>query len=100
MVMLIVTVTQQRSGSKFLCSVLRRRFGLAVLGEVFNPDSLASYSYRQFLLARGFERAFRDGTESTLNEYFEGFSTLGGVLQLDVMFNQLEWLSTGWNPFP
>jgi hypothetical protein len=97
--MLIVTVTQQRSGSKFFCSVLRRQFGLIVLGEVFNPDSLASYSYRQFLLAKGFERALREGTESTLNQYFAGFSDLGGVLQLDVMFNQLEWLSMGWNPF-
>jgi hypothetical protein len=97
--MLIVTVTQQRSGSKFLCSVLRRQFGLIVLGEVFNPDSLASYSYSQFLLARGFERALRDGTESTLDQYFSGFSDLGGVQQLDVMFNQLEWISMGWNRF-
>lgn len=97
--MLIVTVTQQRSGSKFFCSVLRKRFGLLMLGEAFNPDSLVPHSYRTFLLARGLERVLQDGTELTLDRYLEGFSDLGGVQQLDVMFNQLEWLSMGWNPF-
>lgn len=97
--MLVVTVTQQRSGSKFLGSMLREQLGLVMLGEVFNPDSLVPYSFRQFISARGIERVFRDGTEATLDQYFEGLSHLGGVQQLDVMFNQLEWPTIGWNPF-
>jgi hypothetical protein len=99
MVMLVVTVTQQRSGSKWLASILRKQFGLVVLGEVFNPEWRAPYAFRQFRLARGFERAFQDETVSALNEYFEGLRHLGVVQQLDVMFNQLEWPLMGWNPF-
>lgn len=97
--MLVVTVTQQRSGSKFLGSILREQLGLVMLGEVFNPDSVVPYSFRQYISATGLERVFRDGTEATLDQYFEGLSHLGGVQQLDVMFNQLEWPAMGWNPF-
>jgi hypothetical protein len=99
--MLIATITQQRSGSKFLGSVLRKQLGLLSLGELFYPvDWSAPYSFRQFILARGFERAFRDGPEATLNQYFDGFAPLGRALHFDLMFNQLEWPVVGYNPYP
>jgi hypothetical protein len=97
--MLVVTITQQRSGSKFLGSLLRAKFGMLALGEVFNPDSLTPYSYRQFVLANGLERVLKEGAVPTLNRYFQGLSELGAIRQLDVMFNQIAWPCLGWNPY-
>ena len=97
--MLIATVSTQRSGTKLLGNCFQAGTAVTPFGEVFNPDVPHIASFHDFLRNHNSEFAAL-GNDEILDRYFEGFRTIRGVFQIDVMFNQLEIAVATWNPHP
>jgi hypothetical protein len=96
--MLVVTVTTQRSGSKFLGLCFLAGTVVSPFGEVFNPDADLAGGFRSFVAARNRSIANTSGRE-VLDEYFATMTAIRGIPSLDIMFNQLEIPCLTWNPY-
>jgi len=95
--LLIVTITEQRSGSKWFGSLIRDATGASCIGEAFLPSSESIISFERFAAQIGLVELNRMGIAEALDRYFGDLSTyLGRLLHCDLMFNQREWLSFGW----
>lgn len=95
---LVAVVTQQRSGSKWLGSLIRQRYGAIALGEIFNPDDTAVMSYRSYLSRRPVDKLIGSDAIANLDEYFDSIRMYCGLFYtFDVMFNQIDWINFGWS---
>lgn len=96
--MLIATVTTQRSGSKLLANCFGSGTQVRPYGEIFNPESRNLGSFATFLAAHSDELTKLSANE-VLDQFFACFSAIHGTTSFDIMFNQLEWPCTSWNPY-
>ena len=95
--LLIAIVTQQRSGSKWIGSLIRRRYGAASLGEVFNPDNQTLLSFRSYISKQSVNELIGSVTTLLLDCYFNELRTyLGLFYSFDIMFNQADWVNFSW----
>jgi len=97
--MLVATVTMQRSGSKLLGSCFNQGTVVRSFGEVFNPDAANVLgAFTEFVESR--DRGFRKrGSDTVLDEYFQDFTMVHGIIHFDLMFNQAEIPCLSWNPY-
>lgn len=94
---LIAVVTQQRSGSKWVGSLIRHRYRTIALGEIFNPDDTSILSFRSFLRDKAMGDLVGCDISHQLSRYFNEIRTyLGMFYTFDAMFNQLDWIDFGW----
>lgn len=94
---LIAIVTQQRSGSKWIGSLIRQRYGTISLGEIFSPEDTSMMSFRSYLSKYSVDDLLGSDIFLILNKYFDDIRTyLGLFYSFDVMFNQLDWLNFSW----
>jgi len=95
---LIAVVTQQRSGSKWFGSLVRRRYGTTALGEVFNPDDTSMMSYRSYLSGMTVDSLIGSDFRKSLDRYFDRIRVYCGLFYtFDIMFNQMDWVNFGWS---
>lgn len=96
--LLVATVTEQRSGSKWVGAMLRDGLGIGCLGEAFAPGNSSLISFERFVAPLGLAELNRMGTAALLDRYFDDISVYSGqVIHFDLMFNQRGWLSFGWS---
>lgn len=96
---LIAIITQQRSGSKWVGSLIRERYGAVSLGEIFNPDDRSILSFRSYVARRSLDDVIGSDISSILDSYFEELRMyLGLFYSFDAMFNQMDWINFGWRP--
>lgn len=95
---LVVTISEQRSGTKWLASLIVNQFGGVGLGEAFSPDGHSPTDFATFLQTKGFQTAMRVGHVYLLDEYFSWLGSIyGGRIHLDLMFNQTDWVVFGYS---
>lgn len=94
---LIAIVTQQRSGSKWVGSLIRERYGAISLGETFSPEVKSVLSFRSYLSCRSIDQIIGSDINQILDDYFDEIRTYAGLFySFDAMFNQMDWLNFSW----
>ena len=97
--MIIVTVSTQRSGTKFLGSLFSTGNQVATFGEMFNPDNDGPLGFRGYLQGRTLQEICAAGSDGIVDTFLSHFATVRGIVHFDLMFNQLEFCCTSWNGF-
>jgi len=95
----IATVSNQRSGTKLLGSLLGSSGIVLPVGEIFNPDVDLLFSFKSFLKLKGLDAVFSQGSEPTITEYFNNINHLKDIVHFDLMFNQLEYTCLSWSEY-
>lgn len=94
---LIAIVTHQRSGSKWVGSMIRQLYRTISLGEAFSPDNNTLLSFRNFLSKYSIGDVVGSDIFPKLDEYFDEIRTyLGLYYTFDIMFNQMDWMNFSW----
>ncbi|WP_176597186.1 MULTISPECIES: hypothetical protein [Sphingobium] len=95
---IVATITHQRSGSKWFGSILRSGLSIGSLGEIFNPDDTSLLSFRAYVQNVGFDKVVRKSQYEVLDDYFNSIGVFfGKIFNFDIMFNQMDWITLGWN---
>jgi hypothetical protein len=94
--LLVVTLSTQRSGTKFLGNCFKCGTVVTPFGEVFNPDVSYIGSFFDFMAIRG-SKMLRGGNDILLDTYFKSFSDIFNISSIDIMFNQIEIPAVTWN---
>jgi len=97
--MFIATISNQRSGTKLLGSLLGSSGAVLSVGEVFNPDIELIYSFKNFLRIKGLDQAFNLGSQAMLEDYLKNLNALKDIVHFDLMFNQIEHTCISWSEF-
>jgi hypothetical protein len=98
--MLVVTLSHQRSGTKFLSSMFLAGTQISTLGEIFNPDNDDAQQFHRFVGFHGYNSLVKQPSDRVLDNYFSSLRTELPIKHFDLMFNQFEMPCLGWNPFP
>lgn len=94
----IVILTHQRSGSKWLGHLIRDKFSIMHIGEIFSPDGDGLMDYRYYIEKIKFNDYLSSNKYNLLDIYFDKLHKYtGNALCFDLMFNQTDWISSGWN---
>ena len=95
---IVATITHQRSGSKWFGSMLRSGLSIGSMGEIFNPDDASLLSFRAYVRNIGFDEVVKKSQFEVLDDYFNDIGLFfGRIFNFDIMFNQMDWITLGWN---
>jgi hypothetical protein len=94
----VVTISNQRCGSKFIGSCLRAGADLRALGEIFNPDPGQALTYWSWLASQIPTHATTNRVSlELLDRFFESLYVQFGPFHFDLMYNQMSAISPPWH---
>lgn len=95
--LLIAIITHQRSGSKWVGSLLRDIYRTGTIGEAFSPNNSSIASFRSYISKNNLDSIMNSDINEIFDNYFDELRTYFGLFySFDLMFNQIDWIDFGW----
>lgn len=97
----IAIISAQRSGTKFLNTILNSKYNALSLGEVFYPNSPAIHSFTNYISNASYSNSLNLTQDVLLNDYLVKINKLTNrVVIIDIMYNQTDSACLSWRENP